>query len=301
MTKLTAPLQSLRASGSIGKLLSFDNRSGQRRVRKMPQPSDPKTLLQIYHRWDYQYYSQKWRDLTSSDKQLWETNARRLRITGFNYWMRTMLTTLPDLAGRWHLDEPAGNIAFDSSKNANNGTIVGASTVPGFFDRALFFDDLDDLIDFGNPSYYRLQQFTIELWFKGIPLKDTGLAYDYDYNYPSYILGFWPQDSTVKLFSGIYVEGPSWKSLAGDTAFDPTIWHHGALSYDQQNLRLYLDGIPDGVRAETGDIIYDPTKKLYLGWCDGYDYGGGTFDEPNLFNEALSPALIKLHSERRYP
>ena len=53
MTKLNTPLLSLRASGPLGKTLSYDNRAGTPRVRKMPKPKDAYTLPQVYHRYDF--------------------------------------------------------------------------------------------------------------------------------------------------------------------------------------------------------------------------------------------------------
>jgi hypothetical protein len=54
----------------------------------------------------------------------------------------------PNLLGWWKLDEPSGMIAYDSSGNANDGTLMGAPQwVGGYAGGAIWLDGVDDFIE----------------------------------------------------------------------------------------------------------------------------------------------------------
>ena len=58
--------------------------------------------------------------------------------------------TWAELVGYWRLDEGSGTIAYDSSGNGNDGTIIGdPQWVAGKNGQALDFDGTEDYIDVG--------------------------------------------------------------------------------------------------------------------------------------------------------
>lgn len=86
--------------------------------------------------------------------------------------------------GLWHFDEGTGSIAYDSSLNANHGTIYGATWtgtpptwVEGKYGKALSFDGMDDYIGIPGTDFSFMTEdndFTVELWFK---TSDTSSAF----------------------------------------------------------------------------------------------------------------------------
>lgn len=167
MTKVNTPLLSLGAHGTIADSITFQSHIGIPYARRVPKPTNPKTLSQRYHRWDYLHYIYMWSLLTASQKEAWSVDPDKGRMTGFNFWQKTKLLTLPDLILRAYLDDGYGSLARDSSKGNHNGTITGALWTEGKLGKALLFDGIDDRVNFGTSlDLAPKQSFTVEAIIK---------------------------------------------------------------------------------------------------------------------------------------
>jgi len=301
MAKLKASLLSLGASGTIGDAVTFQKRGGTDFVRKKPEPFDPKTLAQIYHRWLYQDYIAWWHDQTAATKTLWETNARPYHMTGFAYWMKTKLATLPDIALGMHLDERSGAVATDFSKNANHGTIVGASHVPGMIDYGLLLDSNDDYVTI--PDHASLN-FTHDLTLMA-RVKITDITDDfciiskYDHTLKQ---GYGLIYYDFQIAFRVYSAGAHQQILKVDNTIQDK-WVRLAATQSATHRKLYMDGEEIASSAVTFDI--DPcAHNLILGagaWAPtAYDMPG-YLDEPRIYNRALTANDQKRHAERGYP
>ena len=301
MAKTKTPLFGLETHGTIANKLTFQKRNRTTFARNKPTPIDPKTLAQIYHRWDYQDYALLWHSLTLAQQQQWESNARRLKITGFNYWIRTHLKTLPDLAGRWHLDERSGSQAHDSSKNTNNGTIYGATPSPGYIDYCLYFDGIDDRVKIlDHPSLKPTNAITIMLRFYALTqtqgwsrLIAKGLDKSYEIRF----------QNNFNLRPQFVLTDVGW--IAVPTPVILNIWYHIAATYDKDagpsNMKLYLNAQLIASTTKTLPIT-QTTHNLGIG--DGPDKSDpfkGYIDEVKIYNRALTAQEIKIHYERKYP
>jgi len=81
-------------------------------------------------------------------------------------------------------------------------------------------------------------------------------------------------------------------------ALTPGRWHHLAMTYDNDTLRLYVDGRPAG-STKVGKVRTPGHGKLRIG---GRPDGWGKpvhalFDELRIWNRALTPGAIKAHSK----
>jgi len=71
-----------------------------------------------------------------------------------------------DTIGLWYLNENSGTVARDSSDHNNDGSITGASWVPGIEGSALSFDGEDDVVIIDHAdSLNATDNITIEAWF----------------------------------------------------------------------------------------------------------------------------------------
>lgn len=164
MAELQIPLLSLGAEGPLGNVVSFDKRLGQNRVRTKPIPTDPKSLAQMYQRWEYQDYIALWHDLSVADKQTWESKARRYHITGFAYWMRSNLRNRTDIRGLWHMDYITAATVKDFSPYGNHAAVLGPSLTDGIIDGALYFDGIDDRLNAGTDPSLRFTSEDFSVW-----------------------------------------------------------------------------------------------------------------------------------------
>ena len=127
MTKLKQPILSLESSGTLSDSLTFQRSRKTDVVRATPKPIQPNTIAQLYHRWDYHDYAYIWSLLPQATKDEYRTKGSRYHLTAFAYWMKVALAALTYNACRLRIDEGSGTYCYDSSKNQNNGTIIGAT------------------------------------------------------------------------------------------------------------------------------------------------------------------------------
>lgn len=313
MAKAKAPLLSLGAHGSIAKTLTFQKKGSQTIVRKRPVPTDRKTLPQIYHRWDYQDYAALWHYLTDNEKEEWETNARPLHITGFNYWMSTRLNTLPDIGGRWRFDEVSGAAAQDSSKNQNTGTICGAQHVPGIIGHAISLDGIDDhfkgttdpTLDLGTDD------FTILFRFKGDAADSwCSILIKGNHAYSAITAGFIITIRTDIAFDQLHFT----HSAPGNNVFwnneglkfQDNIWHSWAFVGRRSDgtLQLFRDGLSRGIR-NPGNFTTDISSTYPLRFATNRGATGhwtkGILDELDIRHRAFTQEEVTRFAERKYP
>ena len=96
----------------------------------------------------------------------------------------------------WPLDEGTGEVTLDASGNGHDGELIeGPKWVAGKFNKALQFDGVDDVVDFGKSKELQPDTGTVLLWFrfdglvavnhnqlfdKGIHSDDKGVAFYYN-------------------------------------------------------------------------------------------------------------------------
>ncbi|MBA7710483.1 hypothetical protein ES703_119426 [subsurface metagenome] len=295
------PLFSLGAHGSLGGTLTFQRQGRRTIARKKPIPTDRYTLLQAYQRFDYQDYSALWHSLSTAQKEQWATNARPLGISGFNYWIRDRLTTLPDIAARYHLDSKSGATVFDSSKNANHATAIGAYPTPGLIDNAFFFDNVDDRVTIPyDPTIQGFDVITLEAFaYPFAPAKcyliftQAGGVYD---GYRLIITG-------GKLNFRFGSLDLAWYSITGATTLQPKRWYHCAATYDNSHLHIYLDGIEDQtpVAVAGKDIAASANPVIIGNHVTPVNPANGLIDHAVIYNRVLTATEILRHSKRRWP
>lgn len=312
MAKPKSPLLSLEAHGTIGDTLTFQKRGLAPLVRKKPIPANPKSLPQIYQRWLYEDYAYLWTQQSQANHQLYATAGSRFHLTGYQYWLKFMLTHLPNIAGWWKLDEKSGTITYDSSRNLNHGTIFGASPTTGIVDGALYFDGLNDRVTLPNtPSFHTAfnSSWTLEFTFTKHVLGIMAQLFDKPFTShisPWYQFKVFCQANNAILAiiyntAASYYLGPvypTWYATA-DTPY------HIAVSADIQApyLKLYING-----KLESQDLTSIGT---YTNFNTGATLGrlhnvatyhhNGLIDNAILWTPAIDDTLILRHSKRKYP
>lgn len=92
VTKTTAPLFSLAASGTVARTLSFgSNRSGSF-VRFRSMPGDPQTQKQVAYRSALYLLSTHWKKITQANQNLWNNEPIALEFTPYHAFVGYNLT-----------------------------------------------------------------------------------------------------------------------------------------------------------------------------------------------------------------
>ncbi|MDP2106154.1 MAG: LamG domain-containing protein [Desulfobulbaceae bacterium] len=300
MAKVKNPLLSLSTHGSL-KSLTFRRKTGGVVAEKKPELPYFMTLPTRYQRWLYQDYAYLWTQQSAATKRLYDIAGAKLHLTGFQYWMKDMLTRMPDIAAWYRIDSPDITILHDSSRNANTGTIIGASPTAGIIEDSLYFDGINDYCPVpDSPSFHFTQGLTIALWvyvnawvsYKKVVCKlATG-----------FINGFSFEIRADKRFR-FFAHGPTIPaSLTSATSLQPETWYPVVCTFKPNERKIYVNGALDGQIATPPAIGYN-TLPLNLGRRNDTetDYFNGRIDNCIIYNRTWDAAEALRHSTRRYP
>gem|GEM_PF-252587 len=199
------------------------------------------------------------------------------------------------LVGYWRFNEGSGTTATDSSGYRNHGTIHGASWVGGSPDgsTALSFDG-NDFVEVPNNSSLYCSRITIEAWIRPAAIYTGG-----DWKRDGIIVGtgdyYLRIDQNGRLggwLSGLdvgeHLLGSSMLGYAGT-------WVHVAMTYDGTQVILYINGVRDASRADSGSTSASE-DSLRIGHISRNRYFNGTIDEVRIHNRALDPSEFNLIS-----
>lgn len=291
----------MEAHGTIGGALTFQSSTKRKFVREKPELPYSLTLGQQYQRWLYEDYAYLWKQQTVTTQSEYRSAGVRFHLTGFQYWMKYHLTNLPDIAGMWHLDEKAGAVAVDFSKNAYHGTVIGASPAAGVIDGSLLSDGLNDRVDFGIcPAILSADEGTCELFVNIVSLKVDGRFFEIGTGITNRIAMMLSANQIIA-YNDI-LNANRWIP----SAIFPTLgdWYHILFTFSSSGINLFIQGdlkASDAVSAKFSDLL--PTSPMRLS-CASWalqQWGNQYSDHFIIYNRILDQAEITRHAERRYP
>ncbi len=88
MAKVTGPLFSMSASGSVGKAITYGIWKGRPWVRVHFTPENPKTAAQVNVRLAMTLLVAEWQKQHISVKTFWDTYADQFNMSGFNQFVK---------------------------------------------------------------------------------------------------------------------------------------------------------------------------------------------------------------------
>lgn len=206
-----------------------------------------------------------------------------------------------------HFDEGSGTIAKDESGHGNDGTIYGATWTTGISGKALEFDGMNDYIEIPDSNSIEPQRLSISVWIKPNIDQDTidyalpilsktnsdrwYVADGYDLTYSSSGIGI-----------GLAKHSAWRKGFGVEKNLPAHSWSHIVATYDEQTMRLYLDGQLIGSKSESFPIHYG-SENLWIGkfYQKGKDnkkgnyFFNGAIDEVAIYSKALTAEEIKAH------
>lgn len=301
MAKTKLPFFSLGSQGSVGGSITTQKRNQDTLVRSKPFPTDPYSLPQAYQRWLYQAYAYLWTQQSAATRAAYRAAGSRFHLTGLQFWMKDMLSRLPDIVAFYHLDTGETPTAIDFSKNANHGTIFGASPADGIIDGGLYFDGLNDYIQLTSViTIADNTPWTLELFRRHFSQLTTWTFLTGNLFVPgSYArIGSW-QPNANQLSFGIWNDanvGIDWTIPIAPT------WEHTTLvcdGTDLNNFELFLDDVSQGIRT-----LPDSSQTIRVlgavNTAPNYPFKGD-LDHIILYNRALNQTEVTRHSLRRYP
>jgi hypothetical protein len=203
-------------------------------------------------------------------------------------------TSLADGLVAWYA---FGGDAADSSGNGNTGTVSGATLTTdrhGAANGAYSFDGVDDYISVADSNSLDLAgALTVAAWVKPADVT-TNIHYEIlrkNGSASGYLLAF--QEYGAYLTLGIN-SNATYESDTPITASALTDggWHFVAGTYDGADLKVYVDGVLVGTKAQTGAVGTN-ANSLFIGSSTGaYEFFEGALDEIMIYNKALTQTAI---------
>jgi len=103
VVKITGPLLSLHASGSIGETVTFSTTRGRAYAKTSSVPRNPKTAAQLASRAMFTFLTRAWKNISAADQATWSSNAERMNVPPYNAYLEFNLT-------RWRNFTPPSKI-----------------------------------------------------------------------------------------------------------------------------------------------------------------------------------------------
>lgn len=196
--------------------------------------------------------------------------------------------------GYWYMDENTGTNIYDSSSKNHTGSINGASWTQGRFGRScLYFDGINDRVEWSNTSDHTPPHIRIECWIKPESrIYSVAGVHAIVNNYHvaggqfGYQLSF-RNNGKLMLAVGLtaagvkVVEEPTVSTVAGN-------WYHVAGIVGATKTEIFINGVSRGSTTYAADTIkYVSPPGLKLGRCENLsEWFHGNIDEVRILNEA---------------
>lgn len=288
------------AHGTIARAVTFQSSTRRKFARVKPVLPYSLTLPQQYQRWLYEDYVAYWHTLTITQKNVYRDAGLRFHRTAFQHFMSVMLSNLPDIIGLWHLDYVSGGLTPDSSRNANTGTVTGASLVDGLIARSFSFDGVNDVVSVPHSASLNITgDLSISLFIR--PSDPGVLKYFFGKESSTCFMLLYrdqpPGDPNRFRFeyggSGLY------STL---NSLPPLTWTHILCTATVNSvMAIYINGSLNAILTTGVGSITPNALPLDLGgWPALGHWLNCRLDHVILYNRELSLADALRHSNRRF-
>ncbi len=207
---------------------------------------------------------------------------------------------LVDLVGWWKFDEGSGTTAHDSSGRGNHGTLIGDTqwVADGLLGGALYFNDSNDTtcrVEIPTEGM-SASAGTIALQAKlspNPPSTEVFTRYFFGYTTVPYYnnrIQLYLDQTSMTLDLGL---GDSHNRKMDIAPLDVETWYHIALTWDDGNYVVYLDGQKLATGTYTGLSTLDTVANIGNDGGELDEAFDGTIDDVRIYNYALSQEEIE--------
>ena len=209
--------------------------------------------------------------------------------------------------GLWHFDEGSGNEAKDASGNGNDGTLLNMEEgdwVEGRFGKGLEFDGVDEYVEVKHSESLDINNIiSLEAWIRTDSMCDnweTIILKHYNAGaVPYHCYGLWLNTEGKAAF---VLGTTSCTFLYSSTRVNDGKWHYVTGSYDGLTMRIYIDGIEENWKTNSGNLKSHTSAVGIGALINGQTgtplyYFNGIIDEARISNVSRTPEEIKHNYE----
>ena len=208
--------------------------------------------------------------------------------------VRDLYSWAPGPIGWWKFDEHSGTTINDSSGVSNSISVTGSPTwTTGKFGSGLSFNGSSDRLNVTATTTLQPKNIGVDFWvyptyntttgdWKGIITGPYGNGYSNSWRVLDYNKGI--------IFQVNVGDAAPIVCTTSASTVPRNTWSHIAASYDQQNLRVFINGVQQCSTAETRAINYTTSSTMYLGFAQFYFQG--KLDDIRFYNYARTQKQI---------
>ena len=185
----------------------------------------------------------------------------------------------------------------DLSGNGNTGTLTNGPTYSSSNGGSIVFDGMNDYVRIPYNSNLNPTTITVSAWIKrnqvvnyahfiGLPINNSTWINPY----MSYGVEYIGTTDTISFTLGFTDNTFAYTSAS---AYGNNRWFYFAATYDQSNVKVYIDGALITTRAET-KTLYNSTADFYIGAINtSSQYPlNGNIASTQIYNKALTQSEI---------
>jgi len=172
----------------------------------------------------------------------------------------------------------------DVSNNLNNGTLTAGPTYGTSNKGIIVFDYIDDAVTIagtlGTPS-----TFTLSAWVRSSNISQAQNIFNAN---PPFFLRITSSTIRCAVYTG------SWIFVNGNVTLSSNVWYNLVLTYDQNFVKGYINGVLDVNSAKTGAPVWGGAGSIRLGYTTGGEDAPSVTNiaVAQIYNRALSAAEI---------
>ncbi len=182
------------------------------------------------------------------------------------------------------------NTAVDATGNGHDGTVNGATYVPGVIGDAFSFDGVNDSVIVDADTALEPATLSVSLWVQAE--QENHLRLLIDSTHGAGQAGWALQLNSANNLSFAYGNGSTFPEVTSAIGIGDGEFHHVAATLDGTNMRLYIDG------ALTSSLVFTGTpapsgRDIQLGNHLSLNRPlRGALDDVRIYNHVLSQVEI---------
>lgn len=210
--------------------------------------------------------------------------------------LNTLPTLLNDdsLKAYWRFE----GSSTDETVNNNDGTdtSITYSVANGKFNQGAGFNGSSSRIALGNPASLQItNNITVSAWVK---LTNNNEMYVLDKTNVGGTGGYRLAQKSGKVAFLVY-DGTTYTELLGNTTLPTGQWIHIAGTYDNANVKVYLNGVSDATPSAKVGGLANTTVNAFIGTRSALDtFLNGSIDDLIIFDRSLTNSeILELYEE----
>ena len=203
-----------------------------------------------------------------------------------------------NLVVHYEFNETTGTLVSDSSGNGLDAQAVGGTSwVAGLYAGGIELDDgLNGHVAAPHDPLHDVSELTIAAWINIDVLQNYDGVLTKGTNVSPYSLMLSTPDQRFKFrANNFFPTGGSGVGIfTSSNVLTTGSWHHIAVTFDGQDVVLYLDGAHDSTHNASGLVLGRTTEDLIIGgdFPGGDEYFDGRLDDVRLYDAALTADQI---------